>query len=86
MNTTYTYVKCPGSGLRTGGWPEDDDVCPVCQKWVRIRLDSGLRAHGSRRKTRKVTIEEPAGLSEHIANGGLLSDWMRQPFPDGWGK
>ena len=36
---------CPGSGHRTGGWPGDQDVCPVCQRWVTINLDTGLRKH-----------------------------------------
>ena len=36
---------CAGSQRPTGGWPGDQDVCPVCQRWIRLRRDGSLGKH-----------------------------------------
>ena len=38
-------ATCPGTGHRTGGFPGDEDVCPVCQRWIIVSRDTGLRKH-----------------------------------------
>ena len=50
ITATKTRKNCPGSGTRTGGWPGDDDTCPVCLRWVRVKEDGTLRAHVGKAK------------------------------------
>lgn len=40
---------CPGSYTRTGGWPGDQDMCPVCQTWQVVRRDATLRKHRAKK-------------------------------------
>jgi len=53
--------NCPGSNRSTGGWPGDDDTCPVCERWIRVKADGRLRTHKGAPK-RSVTVAETMGL------------------------
>ena len=49
VSTTET---CPGSGQSINAFP-GEDVCPVCQKWVKVRQDSTIGKHSRKRLDKK---------------------------------
>ena len=37
-------TTCPGSGQRVNAFP-GEDVCPACERWVRVKQDSTFGKH-----------------------------------------
>jgi len=55
--------KCAYSGKTDPrrGWPGDDSVCPLCERWVRVKLDGNLASH---KGAPKRTLAKAKKLSE----------------------